>query len=175
MKFQKKVIILWLAVIMWMFVIFNLSSQPAPVSNNLSKTITILFINVTKQIQKIDIISLNHVGQINSIIRGYAHGFVYMILAILVVSALRGSGMNVLMSCLFTFVISVTFAYSDELHQMFVPGRGVQLQDLLMDCAGILLGLAIFNLVFLFYKITKFFIKQVAPSENEDKKIHNDS
>lgn len=134
----------WFATIFWMLLIFYLSSQPALISNSLSKRITILLFDMTKQVQGIDLISQKHVSEINSIIRQYAHGVVYAILTILVVNALRCSGMNVLKSSVIAFVISVAFACSDEIHQMFVPGRAVQSQDLLMDCTGVLLGLAIY-------------------------------
>jgi len=149
---NKVNVILWLTNILWMLFIFYLSSQPARVSNNLSKKITILFVNFTKQVQEINFISQKHFSEINDIIRQYAHVVVYIVLAIFVVNALRGSGMNVLMSCLLAFLISVIFACSDEIHQMFVPGRGVQLQDLIMDCIGVLLGLAIYTICTLFFK-----------------------
>jgi len=37
-------------------------------------------------------------------------------------------------------IISVFYAASDEIHQLFVPGRFCSFSDFLIDCAGILLA-----------------------------------
>lgn len=41
------------------------------------------------------------------------------------------------------FILSALYAVSDEIHQYFVPTRACQLKDLLVDWAGITLGLII--------------------------------
>ena len=43
------------------------------------------------------------------------------------------------------FVLCLLYALSDEFHQTFVPGRLFQIQDLLIDSAGILTGILIFQ------------------------------
>jgi VanZ family protein len=40
---------------------------------------------------------------------------------------------------LFSSLIGIAFAYSDEFHQRFVPGRFYDLYDFLADCLGIIL------------------------------------
>lgn len=42
----------------------------------------------------------------------------------------------------------VLFAFADEFHQSFVPGRSASLMDIGLDLAGILLGLTCFRLFF---------------------------
>jgi VanZ family protein len=42
---------------------------------------------------------------------------------------------------LFSVVLCLGYAVSDELHQLFVPERAFQLQDLLVDGGGILVGI----------------------------------
>lgn len=171
MKSRNKTgLILLFATTLWMLFIFYLSSQTAQISDNLSKKITILLINIIKQIKDIDIISINHVGKLNNIIREYAHGFVYIVLSIFAVNALRGIKINVSMSCLLAFLISVAFACTDEIHQMFVPGRAAQLQDLMIDCAGALLGLVIFNIVAFFFRKTKLLTTQTTLSDSEEQR-----
>ena len=44
---------------------------------------------------------------------------------------------------LFAFVFCVLYALSDETHQLFVPGRAFQAEDLLMDSVGALAGVLI--------------------------------
>lgn len=47
--------------------------------------------------------------------------------------------------------ISLSFAYAitDEIHQIFVPGRACQLQDLLVDLAGVISGCIVFSILYL--------------------------
>lgn len=51
-------------------------------------------------------------------------------------------------------ILSFIYCFSDEIHQYFIPGRAFQLIDLLLDSAGIIIG------VVLFYLITKINIKR---------------
>ena len=41
------------------------------------------------------------------------------------------------------FIIGFFYAVSDEIHQYFVPGRAMQSQDVLIDTAGVFLGICI--------------------------------
>ena len=40
----------------------------------------------------------------------------------------------------FTMVIGIAYAISDEIHQIFVPMRGPVITDVLIDAVGVLLG-----------------------------------
>jgi VanZ family protein len=46
----------------------------------------------------------------------------------------------VLRTALLGIVFGVTYAVTDEIHQMFVPGRSADVVDLLADTAGVILG-----------------------------------
>lgn len=39
------------------------------------------------------------------------------------------------------------FAITDETHQLFVQGRGAQLQDMLIDTAGAMVGIGVYLIV----------------------------
>ena len=43
--------------------------------------------------------------------------------------------------------IAALYAASDEIHQLFVPGRGGQLSDVILDSAGALAGVAAFTVL----------------------------
>ena len=45
------------------------------------------------------------------------------------------------------FIIGVLYAVSDEIHQLFVPGRAGQLRDVLIDSAGILIGMCLYRVL----------------------------
>ena len=56
----------------------------------------------------------------------------------------------------FPFIIGALLAVSDEIHQMFVPGRACQLIDIAVDSSGVILGIAAYTvLVLLFICISK--------------------
>ena len=66
------------------------------------------------------------------------HGLAYLGLAILVLRALVGGlpkriGIRVAVSA---FLITVLYAATDEVHQMFVPGRMADVLDLFADAGG---------------------------------------
>lgn len=135
-------IIPWLLVILWMSLIFYLSHQPVAESNKLSKGITEKLVEI---VEKIDSNKDFNLGRANHILRKNAHFFAYLILGVLVANGLRISGVvgyGAIGSALF---ICVLYAISDEMHQLFVPGRGGQVKDVLIDSAGSVIGILGYN------------------------------
>ena len=65
-----------------------------------------------------------------------------MILGILASGLILYYG-NINKKYLLAFLICVIYAISDEIHQLFVPGRAGQVRDVLIDSAGSLLGIII--------------------------------
>lgn len=132
-------LISWLAVMIWMGVIFSLSAQPAAVSNELSKGVTEI---VIEAVEKVVPAGNLEVEDYNHYIRKNAHFFAYMLLGVLVANALSAGGSRtVLANVVFAGVICVGYAISDEIHQLFVPGRGAQVKDVLIDSGGAAVGI----------------------------------
>ena len=52
-------------------------------------------------------------------------------------------------------IIAWGYAFTDEIHQIFVPGRAFQLIDLTVNLFGILLGIGVFVLFVLIAEIRK--------------------
>ena len=52
-------------------------------------------------------------------------------------------------------LLSWAYAWTDEIHQIFVDGRAFQLSDLFVDLAGIILGVAAFNIFYILIKKKK--------------------
>jgi len=69
-------------------------------------------------------------------LRKLAHVAEYAILGLLLLRALGRE--------LPAFAAGVAYAASDEIHQHFVPGRAASPIDLLIDAAGVLLGVIVF-------------------------------
>jgi len=125
-----------------MGLIFFLSSQPAAASNSLSKGLTELIMEILGRILPIDIeISTidAYAAQMNHFVRKFAHFFAYMILGIFVSNGFKKSGSKNVF--LLSFVICAIYAVSDELHQLYVPGRGCRIKDVIIDSAGALSGI----------------------------------
>lgn len=49
-------------------------------------------------------------------------------------------------------VLSFIYAITDEIHQIFVPGRACQFQDMMVDLAGIVSGMIVFSLLYFVIK-----------------------
>lgn len=144
MKNFKK-IFSWSLVILWMGLIFYLSHQPAPESNKLSKEITELIIETVEKIapdRSFNFRNLNH------IVRKNAHFFAYLVLGILVLNGLRNNGIKGYKGIALALFICVLYAISDEIHQIFVPGRGGQVKDVIIDSGGAFIGVIFYNIVF---------------------------
>lgn len=74
-------------------------------------------------------------------IRKNAHFFIYLILGVLVKYALNSTGISGFKSIVISLLICVAYAFTDEIHQLFVPGRGGQLSDVGIDSCGAGLGI----------------------------------
>lgn len=131
-------IISWLLVILWMGLIFYLSHQPAVESANLSSGIMERILVLIDRVivgLKID------PNYFHFTIRKSAHFFAYFILGILVINALKSSGLTGLRHFLIGLVICILFAISDEVHQLFIPGRAGQVMDVVIDTTGAIAGI----------------------------------
>ncbi len=72
-------------------------------------------------------------------VRKAAHVTIFAALAFLVMRALNG--MRVRDMLLIGFVLTATYAASDEVHQSFVVGRSPLVTDVLIDVLGVLIGI----------------------------------
>ena len=54
-----------------------------------------------------------------------------------------------------SLVLGIIYAVSDELHQMFSPGRSAKISDVYIDTVGILLGMTALLLILKIYQEIK--------------------
>ncbi len=135
-----------LALCMWMFCIFSFSAQPAEESSALSDAVKE---RIVEAVQKVfpDMFEGEEKeddgGTFIHIIRKSAHFIAYLILGILAMWTL--SCFNVkYKKWLIAFLFCVVYAISDEIHQIFVPGRAGRFTDVCIDSAGAALGILFF-------------------------------
>jgi len=102
---------LWFPVIIWVGLIFCLSSIP-----NLKTSLEYDFI-----------------------LRKIAHAVEYFILTFLLYRAFKGSfNMDIFQFFIYPATLSFFYAVSDEFHQSFVSSRSASIRDVLIDTIGIL-------------------------------------
>lgn len=133
---NKKKLIKWLMLLIWMLVIFLFSSQPH--SGETTKSIIEQIMPNIKTNSLLDMI--------NFIVRKSAHITEYFILTLLTISLLKEytKKQNVILvsSLIFCFI----YALTDEFHQSFVPGRSSLFRDVLIDTSGSILSLVSYYL-----------------------------
>jgi VanZ family protein len=151
MKKQKlQLIISWFAVFLWMIFIFLLSSQTAQASDRVSRAVTSIIVKLMGLFRQITLetsTAQNWFNLMNNTVREYAHGTIYFILIILVCNAFSKSGVGGWKLYMFSFIFCAAYAVSDELHQLFVAGRGAEVKDFMTDCIGALMGIALYGII----------------------------
>lgn len=126
---NKRKVINWILLIMWMTVIFTMSNQPANISDSQSE-------GVIRILSSIGINANGIFGDLaNFIVRKCAHFSEYMILAILFFNVVR-LYFNMKEIIISTIAFVFIYACSDEIHQLFVPGRESAFRDVLIDTLG---------------------------------------
>lgn len=131
----------WIAAILWMIFIFCLSSQEAEQSNRLSTEVTKVIVST---IEKVAPETDFDIKSLNNIIRKNAHFFTYLVLCILTMATFRISGASISRSIILASAVCIAYAMMDEVHQLFVPGRGGQVIDVVIDTAGAAVGLGLY-------------------------------
>ena len=125
-----------------MTVIFYLSHQPVETSNKLSKDITKVIIETVEKVAPQKEFNLS---RLNHIVRKNAHFFAYLVLGALILNILKINGINGYKAVLIALSIAIIYAISDEVHQLYVPGRGGQIKDVIIDSAGAMVGIIIYK------------------------------
>ena len=142
MKIKK--IITLILIILWMILIFYLSNQIANESSKLSGGLTRKILEV---LHILDGKTIEEQAIIETIIRKLAHFTLYAIGGILIllhINLYKISDKNkVIISC----SIGTAYAITDELHQLFVPGRSGEIRDVFIDSFGIIIGIIIIRLL----------------------------
>ena len=142
MELNKKQIIYMLALIIWMAIVFIFSNQPADVSSKASGGITEKVVHaITKDNKKI---TQTQREQIETIIRKCAHFTLYLIGGILTTNLLSTTKVKDKHIILYAIVFCFVYAITDEVHQLFVPGRSGELRDVIIDTLGATTGTMLF-------------------------------
>ena len=156
--------VLWTVTLLWMAVIFWFSDQNAEKSSKMSMNVVTRFIishyegydslDTDEKIEKAE--------KIEYFVRKTAHYLEYCFLGLLYGSILIAYGRDekyrhkYLWLFLMTGFFVCLYASTDEIHQLFVPGRSGRIQDVLLDTAGgLTAGLILALSKFLYFCVRK--------------------
>lgn len=127
---------------LWMVFIFVLSNENAGTSSNTSGQI----IKKIAQVVDRDFVKLP-LAQQNSIIENWqsfvrtsAHFMEYIVLGFLAANTVRAFKFKQKFIYWLPVLFCCLYAVSDEIHQIFVPGRSCQFQDVVVDTIGGVVG-----------------------------------
>lgn len=140
-----KRIILTIITVLWMSIIFMFSNQKATLSTENSQSFVrdtigniYRFFDRDANSQKVDDI----VNMLDVPVRKFAHFTEYFILGVLVYFTLRSFNIK---NYYWMILLCFLYAYSDEIHQLFVLGRSCSIFDVLLDTLGSLFSILFFH------------------------------
>ena len=122
----------------WMLVIFLMSNEIAGTSSARSD-------EIVRSIQSVGISAPE--GVLTFLVRKAAHISAYFVLGVLIYNLLKEYRLRVKHIALASIAIAMLYACTDELHQMFVPGRSGEARDVLIDTAGAAAGVGMYAAV----------------------------
>ncbi|WP_245723030.1 VanZ family protein [Natribacillus halophilus] len=135
---MKKVVIAWFLVIGWMGLIFYFSHQSGEDSSALSG-------GLTENIYHLLPFWPTDMESFHSLIRKAAHVGVYFGLGILVIHAFRVTmATRPRRLIIWAWILCTCYAITDEIHQLFIPGRSGEVSDVVLDSIGALVGIGLY-------------------------------
>ncbi len=135
-------------VLLWMVMIFLLSNEEAVKSSKKSDGLIIKSVELFTGKSLSDQEKEKVLKYLVFPVRKCAHLSLYLILGILVISLLREYMVINTKLVLLSLLICFLYACSDEIHQLFIPGRSGEVRDVLIDTLGACLGVSFYYLVF---------------------------
>ncbi len=119
----------WILVAVCMGIIFYLSAQTSDASAQLSDSLTLtIFEKLGLELDQ-------------EVVRSFAHMLEFTGLSLLLFNATYTT-FETKLTPLIAFAGTFFYAVTDEIHQIFVPGRAFQISDILVDSTGALIGVA---------------------------------
>ena len=128
--------------LIWTFItIFNFSNENAEKSSSKSQAITEAITKNVKSIQKLEKNKKAEViSKVESVIRKIAHFSIYTLLGILFTALLSTYKIETKRKLIIALLVGAFYAFTDEFHQSFVPGRSAEITDVMIDSLGVLFG-----------------------------------
>lgn len=136
--------VLTVLTLLWMLLIFVMSGADQDESNAQSGTIcTFLCETFVDGFEELSPEEQQAIEEAIAFpVRKGAHLTEYTVLGMLLAAAAAAYAFN---HASVPFLIGFVYAASDEIHQLYVPGRAGQFRDVLIDSAGVLIGICLYK------------------------------
>lgn len=147
MMIKKHRILSTIPAIIIMIVIFCFSNQKAAESSKLSGGIIETIFSINERLFSLELPKAERIywlELLETIVRKAAHMTEYGLLAIAVSYSFYvydKRGFNLI---LWSEIVAVLYAVTDEFHQLFISGRSAQVTDILIDGIGAFIGCLVF-------------------------------
>jgi len=125
----------WLPLLLWAAFIFATSANPQPYQ--------LLPANWMQPINPANHTSLSW----DEVLGRFSHAGEYAVLGLMAARAIAWKSRAKPIQLAMAWAGSTLYGLSDEIHQMYVPGRTFQLGDLVLDMIGAFLGIFLFFIV----------------------------
>lgn len=137
-------------------IIFGFSNQDGEKSGSISEKVTkwIVDINpITKNLPEEE--KQIEVENMHTFIRKLAHFSIYTVVGILLMSLCMTYRLKMKNKFIISLLSGFIYASTDEIHQLFIKGRSGQISDVLLDTAGVIMG------IFIVFLISRIIIKNI--------------
>lgn len=136
------------AILVWCLLIFFMSAETADLSGDRSEGISRRIINAFVEIFKLEAEDKEASIQFfEHLLRKAAHVFAYFVLSFLSLMLAFTYECKEYVRILSSSVFCLIYAQSDEIHQIFVPGRAGSMKDVLIDMSGVLISVLLVYLI----------------------------
>ena len=144
------------ALLIWITIIFLFSAKPADESTEMSTSVGRFICSVV--ISDYSSWSIDEqedmAAKIDFPVRKCAHASEYALLGFLLLFTADSYIFTEAWKGRIAIICGALYAVSDEVHQLFVPGRSCQVTDMLIDsagvCAGVLFGYLVMKIISIF-------------------------
>lgn len=144
-----------------LYIIFGFSSQDGEQSGNLSLKVTNFVVEMFSKVKNMDVtLKMHYIERLHPIIRKLAHFSIYCLVGFSVMGFWCTFDIKNKYKLLWSILLGISYAASDEFHQSFVPGRGPSIRDVCIDSAGVLTGIFIMIFLILLFEAFNNWIKK---------------
>lgn len=158
---KLKKIINIIIIIAWLITIFLFSAQNGESSKEVSSEVIVKTVETIKREELTTTQKENLVKKVLFPVRKCAHFFLYFVLAILVFTYCYKKVGLTKKAVFITILFCCLYAITDEIHQIFIPGRTSKALDVLIDTIGATISTSIY------YFILSIIYKKKAISSNK--------
>lgn len=151
MKINLLRIVLLILLFGTFYIIFGFSSQDGEESGGISSRVTEFILEKSNTYKNIEENRQDEIFErTEKIIRKIAHFSIYALVGFLLMGLVSTFKLKEKNRILISLILGVLYATSDEIHQLFSPGRSAQITDVYIDTLGILVGIFV---ILLFIKV----------------------